>query len=288
MKKILALLLTLVLVFALTACAKPEPTVADPATSDLAETTDPNDFLAKIMANKKLVVATSPDYAPCEFVDPTKTGQDQYVGSDIEFAKYLADKLGVELVLEIMDFDSIQAAVQMGTVDMGISGFSYTEKRAQVVALSDPYFTNDYGQGLLVPADKVSFYNSAESFAGKKVAAQNGSLQQQLATEQLPGDVTLEIVTNINDAVLMLLTGKVDAIAASGENGEAIAGNYPEIAMCDFKFEIEGEGYVVMMQQGQDALIAKVNEIVGGVVQQNLYLGWLTAAQELQKELGIE
>ena len=60
----------------------------------------------------KIVVCTSPDYAPYEFEDPTKEGQDKYVGADMELARYIADKLGVELEITAMDFDACIAADQ--------------------------------------------------------------------------------------------------------------------------------------------------------------------------------
>lgn len=65
----------------------------------------------------------SPDYAPYEFIDLEKMGQgdEQYVGSDIELAKYIADSLGVELVIQPMDFDSVLAAVSEGKCDIAIS-----------------------------------------------------------------------------------------------------------------------------------------------------------------------
>ena len=77
----------------------------------------------------KLTVAISPDFAPMEFVDPTKTGQDMYVGFDITLSKYLADELGLELVIMPMSFDACQTAVYTGKVDMSVSGYSWSEKR---------------------------------------------------------------------------------------------------------------------------------------------------------------
>ena len=76
-------------------------------------------------------VALSPDFAPMEFVDTSKTGQDQYVGFDVTLAKYIADKLGVKLVIEPMSFEACQAAVSTKDVDLSISGYSRTRNARQ-------------------------------------------------------------------------------------------------------------------------------------------------------------
>lgn len=283
MKKFAAFLLIAIFAFTLVACG-------GPATGDDNGNGDEGyaNVLEKIKGEGKMVLGVSPDYAPCEFVDPTKDGPDKYVGSDIEFAKYIAEKLGVELVIEAMDFDSIQAAVQTGKVDIGISGFSWMADRAEAVYLSDTYNMNDFGQGLLVLDGQQGDYASAEDFEGKTVAAQNASLQYTLCEEQLPESVTIMPVTNINDAVMMLQTGKVDAVAVSGENGLSIINANPGLAFCDFEFHIEDEGYVCMIQKGQDEFLEAVNEIIAEVVELGLYNQWLLDAQALQQELGLE
>ena len=79
-----------------------------------------------------LTVATSPDFAPMEFCDVSKTGQDQYVGFDIMLANYIADELGMELEILPMSFDAAPAAVTSGKAMLAISGFSWTEERAEM------------------------------------------------------------------------------------------------------------------------------------------------------------
>ena len=69
------------------------------------------------------MLATSPDFAPLEFED-LSSGEAQYVGSDIELAKYIAEKLGVELEISAMDFSAVQAAIPSGQADIAISGFA--------------------------------------------------------------------------------------------------------------------------------------------------------------------
>ena len=92
---------------------------------------------------KKLTVAMSPDFAPLEFVDTSKSGQEQYVGFDVTLANYLAKELGMELEIKPMSFDACMTAVQLGSVDMAISGFSWKPDRAENFLLSDYYIAGD-------------------------------------------------------------------------------------------------------------------------------------------------
>ena len=243
--------------------------------------------LDSILASGKIVMATSPDFAPSEFIDPNKTGQDAIVGSDIELAKYIAEKLGVELVIESMDFAAVQAAVVQGRVDMAISGFAYTEERAEAMELSTYYnMDTDAGQGILVLKEKAAEFTKAEDFAGKKVAAQNASLQYNLVTSQLP-DAIVELITVVSDGVMLLINGKVDAVAVSGDNGEGFVNNYDVLTMCDFYFVDDSEGTVVAVTKGETDLIAAINEIILEVNELGLFEVWKAEAVALSNALGI-
>ncbi len=258
------------------------------AGSSLAGDFAPDGAVAKIKAAGKLVMGTAPDFAPWEFKD-VSSGTTEYVGSDIELGKYIAQQLGVELEIKPMEFSAIQQALASGTIDIGISGFAYTEQRAEALGLSDRYNVNSAaGQGLLVLKDQASDYDSAESFAGKKIAAQNASLQHTLVQEQLPGDVQVQIVTQVTDGVMMLTTGKVDAVAVSGDNGESLVKTYPDLAMAEFKFAYDSDGNVVAVKKGNDELLNAVNEILAQVNESGLYEEWKTDAKALADSLGIE
>ena len=244
------------------------------------ENVDPNGHLGKVLAAGKITMGTSPDFAPWDF---------EYVGADVELAKYIAEKLGVELEIKPMEFSAIQQAVTSGNIDMGISGFAYTDERAEAMGLSERYNVNTKkGQGLLVKKELASQYNTAESFAGKKVATQNATLQNKLATEQLPSDVQIQLVTNITDGVMMLTTGKVDALAVSGDNGESLAKTYDDIAMADFMFDYSSEGNVIAVKKGDDDLLNAINEVIVEVNEKGLYEQWREEAVALADKLGIE
>ena len=244
--------------------------------------------LEKILESGKLVLATSPDFAPLEFED-LSSGEAQYVGSDIELAKYIAEKLGVELEISAMDFSAVQAAIPSGQADIAISGFARTEERAQNMELSTPFnITEDGGQTVLVAKGEGANYTAAEDFSGLQIGAQNGSLQYNLVSEQLPEDVEIVPVGSLNDGVLMLETGKIDALASDLSNAELLLESHDGIETTDFMFEYSSEGNVAAVKKGETELIEAVNEIIEEVNELGLYDQWKEEATELAKSLGLE
>lgn len=244
--------------------------------------------LEKILESGKLVLATSPDFAPLEFED-LSSGEAQYVGSDIELAKYIAEKLGVELEISAMDFSAVQAAIPSGQADIAISGFAKTEERAQNMELSTPFnITEDGGQTVLVAKGQGANYTAAEDFSGLQIGAQNGSLQYNLVSEQLPEDVEIVPVGSLNDGVLMLETGKIDALASDLSNAELLLESHDGIETTDFMFEYSSEGNVAAVKKGETELIEAVNEIIDEVNELGLYEQWKDEATELAKSLGLE
>ena len=233
-----------------------------------------------------LTVAISPDFAPMEFVDTSKTGQDQYVGFDITLANYLAQELGLTLELKAMSFDACQTAVQLGSVDMSISGFSWTAEREENYLLSDYYIAgdNETQQSVITVKAKEGSMTTAESFSGLKVGAQAASLQVQLVKEALiPAGAELVEYKSIDDAVLALQTGKIDALAVAHGNGEAIIANNPDIAFTGYDFDVDPkyENNVILLNKNSTELLKKVNEALAKALAANLYDGWYNDAKAL-------
>ena len=270
MKKIIALVMALAMLsslFVMTGSAEEEAEV-------------------KTVTPGVLTVATSPDFAPMEFVDATKEGQDMFVGFDVTLAKYIAERLGLELVIMPMSFDACQTAVYAGTVDMAISGFSWTEERAESYNISDYYHAgdNEDQQLLITLASNGDKYSTAEGLKGAKIGAQNASLQQSLTTEQLP-DNELVLFTDLGTAVLQLKNGDFDCIAVAKGNGDAIIASNPEIAQSGFFFDVDEKytGNVVLLQKGNDAMTEAVNEALDASKDE-----WNTWYEEAKAISGIE
>ena len=289
MKKLFAMLLALVMTMGLMACGA-QPTAANDtdgdAAGDDAAVTEPANALEKIKADGVLTVALSPDFSPMEFVDSSKTGQEQYVGFDITLAKYIAENLGVELVIEPMGFDASQTAVYTGSVPMSISGYSWTEERAQNYELSDYYYAgeNETRQALLIKKENADKYASPEDLAGQDVGAQNASLQMQLVTEQLT-DANPISIGDITVGVMELKSGNIEALAVAYGNAEMIVDANPELVICTWEFDVKAEysANVIMMQKGETELLDAVNAILAQAKDSNLYDGWYKDAVELGK-----
>ncbi len=261
MKKMLAALLAALLLLSLSAAA-------------LAE-----GRLEAIKAAGKLVVATSPDYAPYEFPGP----DGKPVGADMAFAQYIADKLGVELVVESFNFDGVLAAVAAGKIDLGIAGMDPTPDRLSSMDFTDIYY-NETNQVILIHKDNAETIKTLADFAGKKVAAQNGTLQQTLVSEQLKGS-QMELITQIPDGVMMLLSKKVDGIALASVVADQYVANYPDLVQCESKFDYVSSGIAAAVPKGEPELLAALNEIVKEVVEQNLFYKWMDEAVELNNSM---
>ena len=94
-------------------------------------------------------------------------------------------------------------------------------------------------------------------------------------------------MTAVTDGVMMLITGKADALAVSWDNGEMLMKSYPEIAMTEFKFDHEDDGNIVLMGKEETELIEAVNEIIEEVNESGIYAQWTDEAQALAEKLGI-
>ena len=256
------------------------------ASEQSSQSGTPTNALEQIKQNGILTVALSPDFAPMEFVDTAKSGQDQYVGFDVSLAKYIAEELGVNLEIQAMSFDACQTAVYTGAVEMSISGYSWTEERAANYELSDYYYAgdNETEQVLLIRSADKDTYKSATDFAGKDIGAQNASLQMQLVTEQLPDSKTMAI-GDINVGVLELQNGNIEALAVAKGNADMILENNEGLEICSWMFEVkaEYEANVIMMGKGETQLLEAVNAALKKAYDGGMYGPWYDEALELAK-----
>ena len=280
--KLVCIIMCIAMVAALCACGSSAST---PAASD-APASEPQNALEKIKAEGVLTVALSPAFSPMEFVDASKSGQEQYVGFDVSLAKYIAEYIGVDLTIEAMNFDACQTAVYTASVPMAISGFSWTEERAENYNISDYYYAgdNETEQVLLIRSADADKYKAAEDFAGLDVGAQNASLQMQLVTEQLT-DANPITIGDIGTGVLELQNGNIEALAVATGNASMIISSNPDLAICSWEFDVkaEYEANVVLVTKGEDELLAVVNEALAKAYADGLYGEWYNAAVELAK-----
>ena len=230
-----------------------------------------------------LVVAMSPDFAPMEFYDTAKTGDDAIVGFDVILATFIAKELGKKLVIDPMSFDASMAAVASGNADLAISGFSWTAERAETFLISDYYVAgeNETEQILITTkANAAKITANMTDFSGLKIGAQGGSLQQLLVEEQLvTKGAKMELYENINVAATALATGDIDALAVAFGNGEALAND--TIVLSDYYFEV-AEKYknnVILLNKEDAELLEDVNAALAKAMAADLYDTWYEACQ---------
>ena len=244
-----------------------------------------------LLVEGKLYVAVSPDYAPYEFIDSTKSGQEQYVGADIEFAKYLAKELGLELVIEAVNFDLALSALDTGKVDLAISGFTYSDERAANYTMSKGYYEDGDGDQVVITLkENATKYATFEGLnkSTVKVGAQVGSVQHDYVEQQLP-NANLQDIDTITNGVLYLVEGKIDALAISSEAADSLLATDAyknSIVVCEEQFEVDDSHLYAIAKKGNTVLMEKVNEVIEKVVAENMYATWMVEAKELFVALG--
>ncbi len=281
-----ALLLTAALSLSLlTGCGGSQPSDSTGSGDNADAPAASESRLDKVLKAGKITNVCEPYFAPYEFIDNTKSGQEQFRGADMELARYIAKELGVELEIVPLEWSAVLTGVGAGKYDMAVAGMAYTPERAETMAMSKVYKPGG-DQGLLVPADKVDEYTSLADFAGKRVGFQSGTVQEQNVLTQLPDSepVTFDIIQN---AVLALDSGKVDAVSVSVPNGEMFVSTNPKLAVSSVLFDNSMNGNVIGFPKGETELVDAVNKIIDQVLEQGLYDQWLEEATAEAEKLGL-
>lgn len=264
MKKIIALVLSILMVVGLfAACGSdkkddnkttPETTEA-PAPSTPAESTEPSESAAQFTTVKpgKLTMATNAYFAPYEFYEG-----DKIVGIDAEIAAAVAEKLGLELVIEDMQFDSIITAVSEGKVDMGLAGMTVNEERLKQID-----FTISYASGVQVIIVKEgSSITSVDDLyadgASYKVGVQLGTTGDIYATGDFGDKVTQYM--NGNEAVLALINGDVDCVIIDNEPAKAFVKANEGLVILETTYA--DEDYAACISKDNNALLEAINNAI--------------------------
>ncbi|MCR5557804.1 MAG: transporter substrate-binding domain-containing protein [Butyrivibrio sp.] len=215
-KNILITILAAASAFSLVACGA-ESTGTDAASSapaaneatattegaDIAQNTDSaEDHLARVKAAGKITVATEGVWAPFTYHDE-KT--DALVGFDVEVAKAIAEKLGVEAEFQEVAFDGGLTGVATGTFDMMANGVGVTEERKETYDFTDPYV---YDHSVIVTLASNESINSFEDLNGRTTANSAGSTYESLG---IANGATVSNVDTIGETMTLVLNGTVDA-----------------------------------------------------------------------------
>lgn len=211
---------------------------------------------ASLVTEGKLTVGTSPDFPPFENLE-----NDEYVGLDMDLAKALADKLGLELELKSLNFDAIVPAVAAGgQVDLGISGITIEPEREEQVNFSDPYYIDDLGIVAMKDNADVTAdtYADALNLAGVVIAVQSGTTGESYAQENFP-NATTQPFTNATDCFAQMQAGNATAVITNkAVAAKMVADAYTNAQV--IKEIATGEEYGIAISKDNADLLAKVND----------------------------
>ena len=222
-----------------------------------------------------LVVYTEAGFAPYEFVY-----NNEIVGVDIEIMKAVADKLGKELVVEDVNFDSIIGAVKSGKADAGAAGITITAERAEEVDFSAPYSSTE--QYLILAADNAEIAN-ADDLVGKKIGVQQGTTSDFLVSDLIAnGSLTGSTLTPYDTPSLAAaaLGTKIDAVVTDKLTAEVIVassnGAYKtfKLVKADGSDVAEVEQYGIAVGKGNAELLAVINEVLAELLANGSISKW--------------
>ncbi len=196
----------------------------------------------------KLVMATNAEFPPYEYHD-----NDTIVGIDAEIAKAIADKMGVELEIEDIAFDSVIPEVTSGKADMGMAGMTVTEDRKKSVDFSNTYASAK--QVVIVTED--SPIATIDDLTGKKIGVQTGTTGDIYASGDY-GDENIERYAKGMEAVQSLSQGKVDAVIIDNEPAKVFVAENTGLKILDSAYA--EEEYAICFKKGNTALLENVNK----------------------------
>ena len=251
------------------------------------------DRLAQIKEKGYIEMVTEPYFAPNEFIDPTKTGDDKYVGLDIELGKYIAEKIGVELKIVPLEFTAVQAGIVDGKYDMAISAMAYSPTRAEAMKMSNVYQASSDGYGFLCRKEDAEKYTSIESLKDAVVITQSGSVQESLFNDQIGKDNVKEfkLVSSMTDGYLAVAENKADVCICAIGSADLYAEANGGLDTPDFLLEVDPNmnGTVVAMpKEGSDSLCEIVNQCIAELNAEGKIEQWDAEYKAYAKQLGIE
>ena len=267
MKKLLSLLLAASMcVVLLAACgsngsadaskgaASSAPAASAAASGDKA---DGDAAEVKTIESGKLIMATNAQFPPYEMVaDGDGVDGTGFEGIDIEIAAAIAEKLGLELQVDDMDFDAALTAVQQGKCDLVLAGLTYTDERAQLMTFSDSYAQGV--QAIIVKEDSAIASPDDLANAGM-IGTQRGTTGYIYCTDDF-GEDHVAAYDNGAAAVQALMNGQVDAVVIDKMPAETFAAENDGLKVLDTAYTTED--YCAAMNKDNEALTKEVNVVL--------------------------
>ena len=241
---------------ALTACggsaSSTASSTASSAASSEAASTSAAAELTTVEAGK-LTMATNAAFPPYEMT----TDAGEFEGIDIDTAKAIAEKLGLELQIDDMDFDAALLSVQQGKADIVMAGVTVTDERKAVMDFSDSYATGI--QSIIVP--EGSDITSIEDMQGKRIGTQRGTTGYILCSSPVEdGGFGEENVVPYDDAIAAvkaLKNGQIDCVVIDNAPAQELVKANP--GLTTLETEYANEKYAIGVAKGNTALLDAVN-----------------------------
>jgi len=247
MKKFIAMLLVLTMTLALAACGAkaPEAPAADAPAADAAFTT---------VEAGKLIMATNAAFPPYEYIEGN-----EIVGIDAEIAAAIAEKLGLELQIDDMEFDAIVESVKGGKADIGLAGMTVTPERQEVINFTASYAT---GVQVVIVTEDSAITSVDDLFAegaSHIIGVQRNTTGDLYSTWDLEdeGLATVERYSKGAEAVQALITGKVDCVVIDNEPAKAFVAANEGLKILDTAYAVED--YAAAMNKDNTALYEAAN-----------------------------
>ena len=261
---------------ALTACGGSSSTASSAAASSVASSAAASSEAASAAATElttveagKLTMATNAAFPPYEMT----TDAGEFEGIDIETAQAIADKLGLELQIDDMDFDAALLSVQQGKADIVMAGVTVTDERKAVMDFSDSYATGI--QSIIVP--EGSDIASPDDLAGKMIGTQRGTTGYIYCSDDF-GDENVVAYDDGLTAVQALNNGQVDAVVIDNAPAKDFVAANPGLVILDTSYA--EEDYAIGMAKGsslEDAVNAVLEELKADGTLQSIVDKYITA-----------
>lgn len=287
-KKILTILLTGILLFSLVGCQGGDTdnpgNTGDTENTDNAGNTDVEKTAVDIIKEKgKVVMATSADYPPFEF-QAISDGVQTIEGFDIYIAEEIAKDLGVELEIIDLDFSTLIAALNAGKADMVLAAVTPDDERREEVDFSDLYYLAT--QAVITKKGNEGEIKSLEDLNGKVIGVQQGTIQADIAndTSLISDPKEIREVPKITDLILMVQTGKVDAIIMEMPVAESYAKVNENLAVADVEYTDPDGGFAVALKKNNSEFVELVNATLDRLENENKIEEFFIKASEIAEQ----
>ncbi len=260
MKKIIAIALSLMLILCLFAGCGTTPGKGEtnPSENQTTEPTPSNSRSPELntVTPGKLTMATNAFFPPYEFYEG-----DTIVGIDAEIAQAIAEKLGLELVINNMEFNSIITAVTTGAADIGLAGMTITPER-----LLEVNFSTSYAKGVqsVIVKEGSAIKDVADITSKNKIGVQLGTTGDIYASDEYGADAVTQY-NNGNEAVLALLNSDIDCIIIDNEPAKAFVVANEGLTILDSSYA--DEDYAACFAKENTALLDAVNTAIEELVE---------------------